>query len=107
MNNSFEKIELIDDFKDYQIDWLLSHFDIEFEEKIEDTVIQFIKDTAQCYINETLYKDSEKIEKIVNNVPSVWEEENNTSLKYESYTNTKSQDEFLYVDVKRYISDWE
>ena len=105
MNKSLEKIELINDFKDYQIDWLLSHFDIEFEEKLEDTVIQFIKDTAQCYINEIPYKDSEKIEKIVNNVPSVWEEKNNTPLKYESYTNTKSQDEFLYVDAKRYISD--
>ena len=41
-------------------------------------------------------------EKIVNNVPSVWEEKNNTPLKYESYTNTKPQDEFLYIDGKRY-----
>ena len=86
MNKSFEKIELIDDFKDYQIDWLLSHFDIEFEEKVEDTVIQFIKDTAQCYINEILYKDSEKMEKILNLV-----DETNKEMKTNNIKNSHLQ----------------
>lgn len=81
--------------------------------------------TAEWTNKDSLHPDSNTTtetkaeEKIVNNVPSVWEEKNNTPLKYESYTNTKPQDEFLYVDGKRYkankdgiindnfYSDWE
>ena len=85
MNNSLEKIELIDDFKDYQIDWLLSHFDIEFEEKVEDTVIQFIKDTAQCYINEMLYKDSEKLEKVNKALKNINEVSQSDSIEDKCY----------------------
>jgi hypothetical protein len=43
---------LINDFKDYQKEWLTSHNDIEFDRSEEDLILAFIDDTADCYISE-------------------------------------------------------
>lgn len=66
MSDTLKLVELIDNFKDYQIDWLLSHNDIELDYTVEDEVVGFIKDTASCYINELFYKDTETLEKVYN-----------------------------------------
>ena len=42
----------IDDFSKYQIDWLTSHNDIEFNKEEEDLIIRFLKDTAELYQKE-------------------------------------------------------
>ena len=64
MNETLEQVELIYDYKNYQIDWLKGHFDIELESNIENTVIEFLKSTADCYINEILYEDTKKLERV-------------------------------------------
>ena len=43
---------LIEDFKDYQIEWLTSHNDIEFCPEEEELIVQFLKDTANIYMME-------------------------------------------------------
>ena len=43
---------LINDFKDYQKDWLTSHNDIEFNRHEEDLILSFLDDTADSYISE-------------------------------------------------------
>ena len=43
---------LIEDFKDYQIEWLTSHNDIEFCPEEEELIVEFLKDTAGSYISE-------------------------------------------------------
>ena len=64
MSDLIQTIDTINDFKDYQIDWLRSRCDIELEDEVEDTIVQFIRDTAETYINELYYKDSEKLAKV-------------------------------------------
>lgn len=64
MSDTLKLVELIDNFKDYQINWLLGHNDIELDDTVEDAVVNFIKDTASCYINEIFYKDTETLEKV-------------------------------------------
>lgn len=43
---------LILDFCEYQVEWLTSHNDIEFDKPEEDLILQFLEDTAKCYIAE-------------------------------------------------------
>jgi len=43
---------LINDFRDYQKEWLTSHNDIEFCPEEETLIVGFLNDTANCYINE-------------------------------------------------------
>ena len=44
--------DLISRFRDYQIEWLTSHNDIEFCEEEEKLIIGFLKDTAECFVRE-------------------------------------------------------
>ena len=43
---------LINDFREYQKEWLTSHNDIEFEQAEEDLILRFLEDTANMYIAE-------------------------------------------------------
>lgn len=43
---------LINDFRDYQKEWLTSHNDIEFDRPEEDLILAFLDDTADSYISE-------------------------------------------------------
>lgn len=43
--------DLISRFRDYQIEWLTSHNDIDLHET-EMWVVQFLKDTAECFLKE-------------------------------------------------------
>ena len=44
--------DLISRFRDYQIEWLTSHNDIEFCEEEEKMIIGFLKDTAESFMRE-------------------------------------------------------
>ena len=44
--------DLISRFRDYQIEWLTSHNDIEFREEEEKLIIGFLKDTAESFMRE-------------------------------------------------------
>lgn len=44
--------DLINRFRDYQIEWLTSHNDIEFCEEEEKLIIGFLKDTAESFMRE-------------------------------------------------------
>ena len=44
--------DLIRRFRDYQIEWLTAHNDIEFCEEEEKLIIGFLKDTAQSFVRE-------------------------------------------------------
>ena len=43
---------VINDFRDYQKEWLTSHDDVEFIKPEEDCILEFLDDTADCYISE-------------------------------------------------------
>lgn len=43
---------LINDFRDYQKEWLTSHNDIEFDRPEEYLILAFLDDTADSYISE-------------------------------------------------------
>lgn len=43
---------LINDFREYQKEWLTSHCDIEFDRPEEDLILAFLDDTADSYISE-------------------------------------------------------
>ena len=43
---------VIEDFREYQAEWLTSHNDIEFEQAEEDLILAFLEDTADAYIRE-------------------------------------------------------
>lgn len=45
--------DLISRFRDYQIEWLTSHNDIDLHET-EMWVVQFLKDTAECFLKTEL-----------------------------------------------------
>ena len=52
-------IDIIPDFVGYQIDWLMSHNDLEFEPVIEDTIVQMLKDTGKSFIDEQAVETSQ------------------------------------------------
>ena len=41
---------LINDFRDYQKEWLTSHDDFELDKPNEDLILEFLDNTAYCYI---------------------------------------------------------
>lgn len=43
---------VINDFREYQKEWLTSHNDIEFDRPEEDLILAFLEDTADAYITE-------------------------------------------------------
>lgn len=47
--------DVIKEFRDYQIEWLTAHFDIEFCKEEEDLIIRFLNDTADCFVKEMNY----------------------------------------------------
>lgn len=49
---SAESGDLISRFRDYQIEWLTAHNDIEFVPEEEKLIIQFLEDTAECFTDE-------------------------------------------------------
>ena len=44
------KKDIVQKFHDYQIDWLKSHYDIELEPQLEEMIVRFLHDTANCYM---------------------------------------------------------
>lgn len=44
--------DLIQKFHDYQVEWLYSHYDLEFEPQLEELIVRFLHDTANCFILE-------------------------------------------------------
>lgn len=46
------KKDTIQTFHDYQVEWLLSHCDLELEPQLEEWVVRFLHDTANCYMME-------------------------------------------------------
>ena len=46
------KPDTIQKFHDYQVEWLKSHYDIEFEPQLEEMIIRFLHDTANRYMME-------------------------------------------------------
>jgi len=44
--------DTIQKFHDYQVEWLKSHYDIELEPQLEEMIIRFLHDTANCYMME-------------------------------------------------------
>lgn len=42
--------DIIQKFHDYQIEWLTSHNDLELEPMLEEWIIRFLHDTANCYM---------------------------------------------------------
>ena len=49
---SERKKDTIQKFHDYQVEWLLSHCDLELEPQLEEWVVRFLHDTANCYMME-------------------------------------------------------
>ena len=46
------KKDIVQKFHDYQVDWLKSHYDIELEPQLEEMIVRFLHDTANCYMME-------------------------------------------------------
>ena len=54
------KKDAIQKFHDYQVEWLLSHCDLELEPQLEEWVVRFLHDTANCYMMEIDREEGEK-----------------------------------------------
>ena len=46
------KKDIIQKFHDYQVEWLTSHCDLELEQTLEEWVVRFLHDTANCFMME-------------------------------------------------------
>jgi len=46
------KKDIIQKFHDYQVEWLTNHYDLEFEPTLENLVVRFLHDTANCFMME-------------------------------------------------------
>ena len=53
------KKDTIQKFHDYQVEWLLSHCDLELEPRLEEWVVRFLHDTANCYMMEIDRKEGD------------------------------------------------
>lgn len=51
------KKDMIQKFHDYQVEWLTSHCDLEFEPVLESWVVRFLHDTANCYMMEVEHEE--------------------------------------------------
>ena len=49
MNDS-ERKEIVQKFHDYQVEWLKSHNDIQFDNQTEEMVVRFLHDTANRFV---------------------------------------------------------
>ena len=49
----------IQKFHEYQVEWLLSHCDLELEPQLEEWVVRFLHDTADCYMMEIYSAEGE------------------------------------------------
>ena len=49
--------DVIHEFRSYQIAWLTNHCDIELNPDIENLIIRFLQDTADCFISENKNMD--------------------------------------------------
>lgn len=47
-----QRKDLIQHFHDYQVEWLKSHYDIELEPQLEELIVRFLHDTANCFMME-------------------------------------------------------
>lgn len=54
------KKDTIQKFHDYQVEWLLSHCDLELEPQLEEWVVRFLHDTANCYMMEIDRKEGDR-----------------------------------------------
>ena len=45
-------VDVIKDFHDYQVGWLTSHHDITLSPEEENLILNFLHDTADCYVLE-------------------------------------------------------
>ena len=54
------KKDTIQKFHDYQVEWLLSHCDLELEPQLEEWVVRFLHDTANCYMMEIDREEGEQ-----------------------------------------------
>ena len=54
------KKDVIQKFHDYQVEWLLSHCDLELEPQLEEWVVRFLHDTANCYMMEIDREEGEQ-----------------------------------------------
>lgn len=50
--DSYRVKDTIQKFHDYQVEWLKSHYDIELEPLLEEMIVRFLHDTANCYMME-------------------------------------------------------
>lgn len=50
--DSYRVKDTIQKFHDYQVEWLKSHYDIELEPLLEEMIVCFLHDTANCYMME-------------------------------------------------------
>lgn len=50
--DSYRVKDIIQKFHDYQVEWLKSHYDIELEPLLEEMIVRFLHDTANCYMME-------------------------------------------------------
>ena len=53
VSNESKMETIINQFRDYQIKWLTSHNDIKLTPEVEQLVIGFLNDTAECFIKES------------------------------------------------------
>ena len=47
--DSYRIKSIIEKFRDYQVEWLTSHCDLEFCKEEEDAIVRFLHDTADCF----------------------------------------------------------
>lgn len=52
-------VDIIPDFVKYQIEWLTSHDDLEFEPAIKDAIVQMLQDTGKSFIDEQAVETSQ------------------------------------------------
>ena len=61
MSDIIKILDTIDNFKDYQIEWLRGHCDIDLGDELEDLIIRFLEDTASCYREEFLFNEIQRM----------------------------------------------
>lgn len=44
--------DIIQHFHDYQVEWLKNHCDIELEPELEELIVRYLHDTADCFVME-------------------------------------------------------
>ena len=52
----------MDEFHDYQIEWLTNHYDLVLELQLEELIVRFLHDTANMYMLEMERRTDEQID---------------------------------------------